>query len=72
VIHNLKKTKIKILLLTSHRSIFLKNYDIQTGDFRYLDMEKPPFNFPKPKERLKDFQFGSFPRYVNVWEISKI
>jgi hypothetical protein len=24
------------------------NYDIQTGDWRKLNFELPPFNFPKP------------------------
>ena len=58
--------------MTSHRSMILKNFDIKTGDFRYLDFEKKPFNFPKPKKRLKDFKFGEFPKYVNLWEIEKL
>ena len=72
VINSLKKSNIKKMLLTSHKSKILKNLDIQTGDFRYLDLEKKPFNFPKPKKRVKDFKFGEFPKYVNLWNIDEI
>ena len=59
----------KFTLITSHKSVLLKNIDIKTGEFRYLDLEKSPFYLPKPIERLKDYKFGfrKFPRFVCVW-----
>jgi len=71
-INNLKKSKIRYVLITSHKSLILKNYDIATGDFRYLDLEKKPFNFPKPIVRLRDYSFGNFPRYVNLWKLKHL
>ena len=71
-INNLKKSKINYVLITSHKSLILKNYDITTGDFRYLDLEKKPFNFPKPILRLRDYSFGDFPRYVNLWKLKHL
>ena len=72
VIKNLKQSIIKYVLLTSHKSFMLKNFNIETGDFRYLDLEKKPFFFPKPKIRLKDYRLGQFPRYVNLWSIKEL
>ena len=67
---NIIQFNTKYTLITSHKSLILKNVDIKTGKFRYLDLEKKPFNFPKPLVELKDYNFniGNFPRYVGVWK----
>jgi hypothetical protein len=31
-----------------------ENEDITTGDWRLLNLEKPPFNFPKPLQLLNE------------------
>lgn len=59
-------------LLTTHKSCLLRNRDIATGYFRYTDLEKPPFSFPPPLKRIKDFSPGGFPRYVGLWSADQI
>jgi hypothetical protein len=65
---NIINFNTKYILITNHQSFLLKNYDIQTGKFRYLDFSKQPFFFPKPILKLKDYKIGEFPRYVNIWK----
>lgn len=72
-LNNFLSSNIELALITTHRSLALKNRDIDTGYFRYTDFEKPPFNFPKPNTYLKDFSYGrNFPRYVGCWDRSQI
>jgi len=67
---NISQFNTKYTLITSHKSLVLKNIDIETGKFRYLDLEKHPFELPKPILRLKSyiFKLGSFPKYTCVWK----
>jgi hypothetical protein len=58
----------RLALLTTHRARVLHNYDIATGGFRRLDLERPPFGFGKPLRYLADYRPGrDFPRFVGVW-----
>lgn len=66
-LNNFCKSNIKFLLLTSHNSLILKNYDIVTGDFRYLDFSKKPFYFKNETLNIKDFIFPYFPKYSYLW-----
>ena len=72
-LENFLRSDIQYALLTSHRPLFHKNLDIETGWFRYLDLEKAPFNFPKPVRYLRDYQYGKeVRRYVGVWTRQQI
>ena len=66
-LNNFCDSNIKFLLLTSHNSFILKNYDIVTGDFRYLDFSKKPFYFKNEILKIKDFIFPYFPKYSYLW-----
>lgn len=66
-LNNFCNSKIKYILLTSHNSLILKNYDIVTGDFRYLDFSKKPFFFRNEILKIKDFIFPYFPKYSYLW-----
>lgn len=57
---NLKKTKYKYLLTTTHVGKDIINNDIISGDFRIFDLFSPPFNFKKKNviEKINDFSFG--------------
>ena len=66
-LNNFCNSNIKFLLLTSHNSLILKNYDIATGDFRYLDFSKKPFYFKNEILKIKDFIFPYFPKYSYLW-----
>lgn len=62
----------KYIFLTSHKSLILKNYDIITGDFRYLDFNKKPFYFSNEILKVKDFIFPYFPKYSYLYSNSQI
>lgn len=71
---NFSQSNIPFALLTTHRARLLhKNLDISTGGFRYLDLERPPFNLPSPIHYLPDYKkWSDFPRYVGLWSIHAI
>lgn len=71
-LENAARAKIKYALLTTHRSRWLRNLDITTGSWRYLDLERPPFNFPRAQAYLRDYRFGEFPRFVGLWQIEQL
>ena len=50
---NIKRSGIAYLLTTTF-SECEENEDITTGDWRLLNLEKPPFNFPKPLQLLNE------------------
>ena len=52
-IENIKKADIKYLLTTTF-SECEENEDIVTGDWRIINMEKAPFNFPKPMKLINE------------------
>jgi len=45
---NFQKSGARYLLTTTFINQSRKNIDIKTGAWRPLNLEKPPFNFPKP------------------------
>lgn len=45
---NFKRSNSTYLLTTTYPNLLKKNKNILTGDWRPLDLETPPFNFPKP------------------------
>ena len=53
-----KNSKIKYLLLTSYETkkdeLGFKNKDIQDGDFRSINLLKPPFRLPNPLLKILD------------------
>jgi hypothetical protein len=57
---NLCKTNYRYLFTTTHLNVNMQNFsnsDIQTGDFRYIDLFSYPFNFDnaKVKSRVNDY-----------------
>lgn len=73
---NILRSGSKYLMATT----FLKhklNYDIVTGDWRPLNLEKPPFNFPKPIDFVQeshDTELGRRTKIkgLGVWKISDL
>lgn len=62
---NLRKKPRRWLIATSDDVTWL-NADIETGDFRLLNLSKGPFRFPKPVKTIRDD--GVSPgRYLCVW-----
>lgn len=71
-LRNAARSNIRYALLTSHRAKLLKNLDIHTGGWRLLDLERPPFRLPRPREYLPESLPPAFPRGVGVWPIEAI
>jgi len=51
---NIKKSGAKYLFTTSYPRTW-KNWDILDGDYRALNLRKPPFNFPKPLFKMCEY-----------------
>jgi hypothetical protein len=67
-----KAADIEYAAITTHRALFLENLDIKTGGFRLLDLQRPPFNFPRPLRYLRDYPWGQFPQFVAIWRMRDI
>ena len=60
-LENIDKTNYKYLLTSSHVvDNDFKNHDIKTGDYRRINLFKPPFDFRQDKisETIDDFPIG--------------
>ncbi len=54
-------------LLTTSYTESTDNFNIQTGEHRYLNLELPPFNFPKPDLYLDDWVEGYEVKKLGLW-----
>lgn len=74
-ISNIKKSNSKFLLTTTFPAV-KKNINIATGEWRALDLCKPPFNFPKPirliVEQSTEENVMSASKCLGLWQISDI
>ena len=68
---NFVKSGIPYALLTSHSGV-IRNVDVESGGWRYIDLRRAPFNLPAPRERLHDYRFGDLPRFVVLWSREQI
>lgn len=53
LVDNLKRSRIPLLLTTSHVK-HSGNVDKLTGQHRFLNLQKPPFNWPEPIEVIEE------------------
>jgi len=68
VLKNFKKSGSKYILMTTGVST-KENVDIEVGDWRRLNLELPPFNFPRPLALIEedtpfDFERG---KHLALW-----
>lgn len=54
MIKNFKKSQSKYLLTTTYNDPSIKNKNIITGGWRRINLELPPFNFPKPIKLINE------------------
>lgn len=52
-LRNIMRSGATWFLTTTHPDL-VENRPIRTGDYRPLNLEKPPFNFPKPLQLTRD------------------
>jgi hypothetical protein len=63
-LNNFCRSDIPLMLVTTHTDDSVKNRNIVTGDFRYIDLFKPPFSWPESMvlKRFTDFAPPAPPR----------
>lgn len=66
---NLKKSRIKYLLTTTFPETHI-NEDITTGDYRLINLEKPPFNLPPPLRYVDDSDAGPSGKKLGLWRLN--
>jgi len=74
VLKNFIDSKISYLLTTTHiNNSNFKNENIQTGDYRNIDLFLHPFNFPSnPLARIDDFLLSEQPREMCLFSREQI
>jgi hypothetical protein len=72
---NFKKSGSRYLLTTSYTDRGV-NREIQTGGWRPINLQKPPFNFPKPLQIINENNFDDhgiyFDKCMAMWKLSDI
>lgn len=66
VLEKFRRSDIRYLMTTSH-DFAPRNEDIAFGDFRLLNLRKPPFSLPPPLEYVYDYTPTSAPRRLSIW-----
>jgi SAM-dependent methyltransferase len=69
---NAANSNVEYALMTTNRARLLTNMDIHTGGCRVLDLERAPFNLPRPLEYLIDTAHDRVPRFVGLWPIGAL
>ncbi|MFA9200299.1 MAG: class I SAM-dependent methyltransferase [Cypionkella sp.] len=64
-LRNMASSGARYLLLTTDRVTDF-NADIETGDFRLLNLEKRPYRLPEPELRIQDDKISEG-RFVGLW-----
>ncbi|CCG56895.1 glycosyl transferase family 2 [Brachyspira pilosicoli WesB] len=76
IINNIIRSGSKYLLISSHSNE--SNYNRDKNEYivaKALNLEKPPFNFPKPIEYIEEGTFDKwigYNRRMALWEISSL
>lgn len=68
-IDNFKNSKSKYLLTTTFPQ-YKGNYDIKIGEWRWLNFEEEPFNFPKPLYILREDPTGD--KSLGLWDLQTL
>lgn len=72
---NIKKSSVKYLLATTFPECDA-NEDIVTGDWRIINLQKPPFNFPEPlkliNEKCTEGNGAYADKSLGLWEVRSL
>ncbi len=73
VIHNFKRSDCAYLLTTTFTEQ-AANKDIQTGEWRPVNLQKAPFNFPEPIKLIHENQVveNGLDKCLGLWRISDL
>ncbi len=68
VLENIKASGAKYLLSTTFPDVE-ENAEILTGEWRAINLQKPPFNFPDPIDRIEELHEG---KVLALWKIADL
>ena len=72
---NFRRTGATYLLATTFPSVY-QNYDIQTGEWRPINLQRPPFNFSPPLRLIDEKRRGpdgtDVGKYLGLWRLDTI
>lgn len=68
VIRNVRRSGVQFFFATTD-PITAFNSDIETGDFRILNLQKPPFKFGPPIAQIRDDSITAR-RIIGVWRVA--
>lgn len=72
-VKNFKKSGSTYLLTTTYPNLVQVNKNIVTGDWRPVDLQKPPFNFPEPIQLINENCVTDLKeKSLGLWKISDI
>jgi hypothetical protein len=66
ILEKFRRSDIAYLMTTSH-DFAPRNEDIAFGDFRLLNLRKPPFSLPPPIDYIYDYTPTTAPRRMSIW-----
>lgn len=76
IINKVVKSSSKYLLITNHIAVetdSFENLDISTGDFRRIDLFRPPFSLPKSFIlSIDDWLYPDPPRNMILFEVNQL
>ncbi|KAB8316728.1 class I SAM-dependent methyltransferase [Tolypothrix campylonemoides VB511288] len=72
-IENIQKSESKYLLVTTYPNVEV-NFEICTGGWRPLNLQKPPFNWSEPIfiEDSEEIGLPDWGKHLGLWEVKKI
>ena len=70
-LRNFLDSRIPYALITNHCGL-IRNVDVASGGWRYLNLRRRPFAFPAPERALSDYGLGDQPRVVGLWSRAQI
>lgn len=70
LLDNLRKKQRRWLIATTDTGTLI-NADIETGDFRLVNLSRAPFGLPKPKIAIEDGAVAAG-RYLAVWDFADL
>ena len=66
---NFKRSGARFLLATTHVNV-AENEDMRTGDWRSVNLQSPPFNFPQPRQSIvEDAALG---KCLGLWSLDEL
>lgn len=70
ILRNVARSSISYLLTTNHPECAV-NSEIIPGEFRDLNLQKAPFNLPRPELELRD-EVGRSPQVMGLWKVKEL